>query len=292
MMTGGSFVERGLLERGPIRVFHRAYPAAYRGEVCVPLGTVLLGVPGSGGAKVCWNGLEVQPHDLVLAQGYVALYASAPARFFTVMLDLAEVRRHYPHASEMSERLELASGFPAVWRGSAHVRRLRSFLRELLSMRRHARGPAPAQECRLFPLVEAVVCGKAEALAPSHALSRRIKAVLECQAYMFSRRGEAVTLQDLSDMSGLRPRSLINAFQAVTSLSPMAFLRALRLARVRETLLDADLPARVIDVATEWGFWHMGHFTAAYRAMFGETPSETLRRAADAPAYASPAASR
>jgi AraC-like DNA-binding protein len=280
-MTGDSFVERQLLERGPIRVAHRAYAAAYRGEVSVPLGNVMLGVPGSGGANVRWNGLEVQPHDLVLAQGCVALYASAPARFFTVMLDLADVRRHHPQAFEMSVRLEQASGYPVLWRGTVHVRRLRKFLRELLSMQRRARGPeVPALECRLFPLVEAVLCGKAEALAPSHALSRRIKAVLECQAYMFARRGEAVTLQDLSDMSGLRPRSLINAFQAVTSLSPMAFLRALRLTRVREALLDSDLQGRVIDVATEWGFWHMGHFTAAYRAMFGETPSETLRRAA------------
>jgi AraC-like DNA-binding protein len=282
-MTCASFVERRLLERGPIRVSHRAYASAYRGEVCVPLGNVMLGVPGSGGASVCWNGLEVQPGDLVLAQGYVALYASAPARFFTVMLDLAGVRRYYPQAFEMTLRLGQASGFPALWRGTVHVRRLRSFLRELLSMRSHARGPAvPALECRLFPLVEAVVCGTAEALAPSHALSRRIKAVLECQAYMFSRRAEAVTLQELSDLSGLRPRSLINAFQAVTSLSPMAFLRALRLTRVRETLLYADSQGRVIDVATEWGFWHMGHFTAAYRAMFGETPSETLRRTAAA----------
>ena len=43
-MTGASFVERRLLERGPIRVAHRAFAAAYRGEVCVPLGNVMLGV--------------------------------------------------------------------------------------------------------------------------------------------------------------------------------------------------------------------------------------------------------
>jgi AraC-like DNA-binding protein len=286
LITGASFVERRLLERGPIRVAHRAYAAAYRSEVAVPLGNVMLGVPGSGGANVCWNGREVRRDDLVVAQGYVALYAPAATRFFTVMLDLAETRHHYPQAFGMLERLGQASGYPVLWRGTVHVRRLRSFLRELLSMRRHARGAVRAPECCLLPLVEAVVCGEPEALAPSHALSRRIKAVLECQAYMFSRRGEAVTLQDLSDLSGLRPRSLINAFQAVTSLSPMAFLRTLRLTRVRETLLDADLQGRVIDVATEWGFWHMGHFTAAYRTMFGETPSETLRRASRASTYA------
>jgi AraC-like DNA-binding protein len=279
-VTSGPFVERRLLERGPIRVAHRLYAGACRGEVSVPLGNVLLGISGSGGAKICWNGLEVRPNDLVMTQGYVATYAAAPARFFTLTLDLPELRRRYPQASGMLARLEQASGHPTLWRGTTHVRRLRSFLRELLSMHVAARGSTGTPlECRLFPLVEAIVGGKAEALTPSHALSRRIKAVLECQAYMFSRRGEAVTLQDLSNISGLRPRSLINAFAAVTSMSPMAFLRALRLMRVRETLLDAGSRSRVIDVATEWGFWHMGHFTAAYRTAFGETPSETLRRA-------------
>jgi AraC family transcriptional regulator, ethanolamine operon transcriptional activator len=42
-------------------------------------------------------------------------------------------------------------------------------------------------------------------------------------------------------------------------------------------LLRADpRSTRVIDVATEWGFWHMGHFAHDYRVMFGEAPSQTL----------------
>ncbi|HEY2475462.1 MAG TPA: helix-turn-helix domain-containing protein [Candidatus Cybelea sp.] len=280
-MTAGSYVEKPLLERGPIRVAHHAYAAAYTGEVSVPLGNVLLAAPSTGGANVCWNGLEVQPHDLVMTQGYVAIYTAAAARFFTLTLNLAELRHYHPQPLGMLDRLEQASGRPTLWRGTATVRRLHSFLRDLLSSERCCR-PDPvarALEGRLLPLVEAAVGEKIGALTPSHSLNRRIRAVLLCQEYMLSRRGEAVTLADLSETSGLRPRSLINAFQAVTSLSPMAFLRSLRLSRVHEALLEEGSQARVIDVATEWGFWHMGHFTAAYRAMFDETPSQTLRRA-------------
>jgi AraC family transcriptional regulator, ethanolamine operon transcriptional activator len=36
------------------------------------------------------------------------------------------------------------------------------------------------------------------------------------------------------------------------------------------------LRTRIIGVATDWGFWHMGHFARDYRAMFGESPSRTL----------------
>ncbi len=87
-----------------------------------------------------------------------------------------------------------------------------------------------------------------------------------------------VTLLELSQVSGIRVRSLINAFEAVTGFSPIVYLKRLRLSGTRQALRHADKgQTRIIDVASEWGFWHMGHFAAAYRAMFGETPSETLR---------------
>jgi AraC family ethanolamine operon transcriptional activator len=36
---------------------------------------------------------------------------------------------------------------------------------------------------------------------------------------------------------------------------------------------------RIGDVAARWGFWHFSQFSADYRRMFGELPSETLRGA-------------
>jgi AraC family ethanolamine operon transcriptional activator len=38
--------------------------------------------------------------------------------------------------------------------------------------------------------------------------------------------------------------------------------------------------SRVADIAIRWGFWHMGQFARDYRAMFGELPSETLKKSA------------
>jgi AraC family ethanolamine operon transcriptional activator len=58
----------------------------------------------------------------------------------------------------------------------------------------------------------------------------------------------------------------------------MAYFKRERLSGVRQALQRPHpAPIRVIDVATAWGFWHMGHFTTDYREMFGESPSETLR---------------
>jgi len=34
----------------------------------------------------------------------------------------------------------------------------------------------------------------------------------------------------------------------------------------------------VVDIANDWGFWHMGHFAREYRKMFCELPAESLTR--------------
>ena len=40
----------------------------------------------------------------------------------------------------------------------------------------------------------------------------------------------------------------------------------------------------ITEIAGRWGFSHMGRFAVEYRKRFGEPPSQTLRRARNAPA--------
>jgi len=48
---------------------------------------------------------------------------------------------------------------------------------------------------------------------------------------------------------------------------------------VRRALLRADpSKATVTRIVTDHGFWELGRFSIVYRALFGESPSETLRR--------------
>ncbi|MEB3312304.1 MAG: helix-turn-helix domain-containing protein [Snowella sp.] len=72
-------------------------------------------------------------------------------------------------------------------------------------------------------------------------------------------------------------RSLNYGFQEVFGISPMSYLKILRLYGVRQALKKADpMENQVKEIAKYFGFWSMGHFTRDYKSFFGELPSVTL----------------
>ena len=59
----------------------------------------------------------------------------------------------------------------------------------------------------------------------------------------------------------------------------MAYLKQKRLEAARKTLLAAEpSTTSITEVATQWGFCHLGRFARDYRQLFGELPSETIKR--------------
>jgi AraC-like DNA-binding protein len=62
-------------------------------------------------------------------------------------------------------------------------------------------------------------------------------------------------------------------------MGPIRYLSLRRMHLVRRDLMRADpSESTVTKIATDHGFWELGRFSVAYRALFGETPSSTLQR--------------
>jgi AraC family ethanolamine operon transcriptional activator len=73
-------------------------------------------------------------------------------------------------------------------------------------------------------------------------------------------------------------RSVQNGFQSVVEMTPVKYMRCVRLNGVRRALLETSADELSIgDAAARWGFLHLSHFAAQYRALFGELPSKTSR---------------
>jgi transcriptional regulator GlxA family with amidase domain len=114
---------------------------------------------------------------------------------------------------------------------------------------------------------------------PARRASQQI-AVERAEAYLHSNVGTAVPVADLCRIVGVSERGLRNAFHELRGLSPKRYVICERLHEVRRELGAAvGRQTTVTSIATRYGFFELGRFAGAYREMFGETPSVTLRRA-------------
>ncbi|MET7477040.1 AraC family transcriptional regulator [Streptomyces sp. NPDC005648] len=89
------------------------------------------------------------------------------------------------------------------------------------------------------------------------------------------------TVGDLAQAAGVSARRLQEGFREHLGVTPMTYLRNVRLDRAHADLRTGGIG--VAQAAHQWGFSHLSRFSAAYRRRFGEAPSETLGTAGDAP---------
>ena len=116
--------------------------------------------------------------------------------------------------------------------------------------------------------VKDVPCGR----PPAAVLVRRAVEISEAH-------GGPVRIANLCSALRVSPGTLDNAFKTVTGVTPHAYFLRRRLNQARSVLLSEDPAQRkVTEIALSLGFSELGRFAVRYREMFGESPSETLRR--------------
>lgn len=111
--------------------------------------------------------------------------------------------------------------------------------------------------------------------APVDASAAHWALVQRCVALVNDTQDTAPTVTQLCQHMGVSRRTLQNAFLRVLDMSPLAYVKAVRLKQARQALKHAR---SVTEAATACGFWHFGHFAHDYQSLFGERPSDTLKR--------------
>ncbi|MEN0138843.1 MAG: AraC family transcriptional regulator [Rhodococcus sp. (in: high G+C Gram-positive bacteria)] len=116
-----------------------------------------------------------------------------------------------------------------------------------------------------------------ELRAPTKPANRnRIKSVIDL---IDSQPESDLSIGRLTEVAGVSARALQVGFRQAVGLTPLAYVRKVRLDRVRDELIVLAGQRSVTDVAVQWGFVHLGRFSAYYKQQFGETPSDTVRNA-------------
>jgi AraC-like DNA-binding protein len=114
---------------------------------------------------------------------------------------------------------------------------------------------------------------------PSNSRRRHAEIMVSFEECLARQREPHLHLSELCTTIGVPERTLRLCCAEFLGVSPSRYYLLRRLNRARSALRDADpASASVSEIARNHHFTELGRFAVAYRDIFGETPSSTLRR--------------
>ena len=103
--------------------------------------------------------------------------------------------------------------------------------------------------------------------------------VRRVQEFIRANAARPVTAAEMTALAGVSPRALYYGFKRSLGVSPMKYLKHVRLDGARAALRRAGpLRRTVTEIALAAGYTSVSRFCRDYRAHFGETPSTTMRQ--------------
>ncbi|WP_111509801.1 helix-turn-helix transcriptional regulator [Mycobacterium kyogaense] len=124
-----------------------------------------------------------------------------------------------------------------------------------------------------FPTTAAVELTATDRLDAKPELLRRAISFIESSADC------DVAVTDIAESIHVTPRALQYMFRKHLDMTPMEYLRRVRLDHAHRDLLRSDPADTTVSIiAARWGFAHTGRFAAMYRRAYGVNPSDSLRR--------------
>ncbi|WP_035693671.1 helix-turn-helix transcriptional regulator [Bradyrhizobium liaoningense] len=145
---------------------------------------------------------------------------------------------------------------------------------------RHARrlGPSEAEYWKRA-IIESACYAIANSEQSDVFVSSPQRLVRRTQEYLDGAGNAPVHISELLSHLRVSRRALHRAFDEILGIPPMRYLRQKRLCEARLLLqLEVATDVTVAEVAFRQGFADFSRFSAYYRALFGENPSETLNR--------------
>jgi AraC-like DNA-binding protein len=252
------------------------------GLVDVPTGMMLVALALGGAFAPFWGGVRLGADEIITfgaGQG-PHMRSYGPCRWGSIWLPAVELARYgtaltgAPFAVT-SARWRLR---PATIRHLRHLYSAGIDASERRSSVLIGNEAAHGLEQQLIEaLIECLSTGSMIAetrSAISHRdVARRFEALLQAQPE------RAFRMTEISEALGVRPRTLSLVCEEQLGMGPVEYVRRRRMQLVYRALRrgNPDI-AGIAGIARQSGFRSLGRFAAEYRALYGELPSDTLRR--------------
>jgi AraC-like DNA-binding protein len=250
--------------------------------VSLPAGSVSVSFPLAARPPARWNGVS-------LARGCVVLHGpgssfhqrtAGPARWSMAWLPRAGLAAH--GRALLGTDLVLPQAMTLVDVSSSAVARFQRLHAQACRLALAKPDVASHPEV-MRSLEQDLVHGLVGCIAAARSRDaerglRHAEAMARFEEVLATRSDRPLSMPELSAAVGVPERTLRMVSVDFLGMSPLAYARLRRLNLARRALLRGGASSvSVAGVARTYGFSELGRFAAAYRAVFAEPPSATLR---------------
>lgn len=254
-------------------------------------GMVSLGVPVASRGAGIYCGVPLDDGTMSFLPGGQEFEIYCRGRMDMVSATVAETLLMEFAAVEAPQVAEWMSGQPRVRQQPLHAAKLRRALAEIFrAVELHPKllqieaSRRAMRDCVLSLVVEALDLNAKRSPWSLHP-SAKAWIVRSVREHALNHPDDPLNIADICRQFRISRRSLQYAFEDLTGMGAVQFLRNVRLNAVRREIRRLALaPAESIaSIAARWGFWHLPRFAEYYRGLFGELPSETRAKAVGSP---------
>lgn len=254
--------------------------------VAVPAEMIQVVLVGHAGPAPVWGGIAMQAGEIMTLGAGHRLHArtGGPCRWGSIWVPAAELVRY---GSALTGTVFTVRCAVQCWRprpaAGRHLRHLYRAAIDTVENRSRApinRETAHGLEQQLIgALVECLSHGAIIATPPvtreHQELAVRFEALLQAESE------RSLRITEIAAALGVSTQTLRLCCEMQLGMSPTGYARRRRMQLVHRALRKGSVDgARVLDMAQRYGFRGLGKFAADYRAIYGELPSATVRRAA------------
>lgn len=280
--TSGGHFEGKIIELafGDLQVFCESTSQALQQRCLVWPDSVWLGIPLTQQAECRVNGLSVRSQNIMCRPGNTEFELTTPNHY-----DLFGIVINQQTLIQTAD----THGISINWHELSHHGRLaipehtlsnvRYILSRLLDIDTHA---TPRHANRLshdLVMITVLEVLAQETPQPPKTSSyiHRKQVVDKARQFVTQHLDTPLTITDLCAAANVSRRTLQYSFESILGISPIQHLRISRLNGVRRTIITSAQQHPILDIAAQWGFWHMSQFAKDYKKLFGELPSQTQR---------------
>jgi AraC-like DNA-binding protein len=252
----------------------------------LPPRLVFVAFPSGSRPPQLWGGAELHAGDVMLHRLGQGLHqvTTGPSVWGLIALEPAQLE-HYSRLLSGKPLSRAQQGWlRPTSRDAARLRRLHAQTCRLVETKpRILTHPEVARAIEETLIQALVTCLTRAKVQQDRAIKRRhARIMVRFEEELAEHLGEPLRIVELCKLIGVSELTLRSCCTEFLGVSPGGYVLLRRLNRVRAALCNADPKmVNLAELARHSGFARLERFAVAYRAVFGETPSETLRRRAE-----------